>query len=682
MSNDISDPPVGRQPSMATQERTARMIADYTNEYIVGAADPLKPYVGAKPKFLKEPSIATARETEAATKLACRNIFKTIKDAPNGVLLIMAQDASYSPTCRKLLDAADDRSESAPTSIVLGNDWLHTLPHTEKLAVPPCGDRLLIFVGTPGKYLAMVMKSTLQGDFDDAYAANRLIVVTMGAIMMPLGSQEQNVFGADPERVLEAILSAVDAKGGLRWGHGAGTKAGLMEHAFHHLPKWHVPVGSFGPPPTMLSLADAAAAHKPEKPDETFNEFDSFACYVKFANALKLAQPSLPVLNYWDAGLLVSIVQGYSVEAGAGLLTDRDGLAMLRDTSIGHIMSKLHQVAHVQPLASRRAVYNFFIGDGAARLNCGMETAFHVLESYKASAFITLFVFNNQKWAIEDNLVADTELEHMLFNTQFYDTLGAHPAVQITNSLAELHACLAELSAQQNDYAMGKAGPQMKIVVVRGLDAEVPVLLGDIDPIRKSPEMELMKKALGAFAAGCESKVPLYGCSAFEYIQHLKLFLDETPEGKLYQYTCGRTDIQAAHMCGFEQPEGRCVLFINDVYGVNSLGEALRMVQSGLGGKQLLVFVWHPSLLKVSDHFHLHRPPMVWPSLGPTLAAFYVRKEADGCFVDFDGEHPDETADTVKKAIDAKTPLIMVNMLPEQERGYVALDIRARMPAA
>ena len=73
---------------------------------------------------------------------------------------------------------------------------------------------------------------------------------------------------------------------------------------------------------------------------------------------------------------------------------------------------------------------------------------------------------------------------------------------------------------------------------------------------------------------------------------------------------------------------------------------------------------------------------MVWPSLGPTLAAFYVRKEADGCFVDFDGEHPDETAATVKQAIDAKTPLIMVNMLPEQERGYVALDIRARMPAA
>lgn len=33
--------------------------------------------------------------------------------------------------------------------------------------------------------------------------------------------------------------------------------------------------------------------------------------------------------------------------------------------------------------------------------------------------------------------------------------------------------------------------------------------------------------------------------------------------GKNYQYICGRTDIQAAHMMGFHQPEGKCVLFIN-----------------------------------------------------------------------------------------------------------------------
>lgn len=53
---------------------------------------------------------------------------------------------------------------------------------------------------------------------------------------------------------------------------------------------------------------------------------------------------------------------------------------------------------------------------------------------------------------------------------------------------------------------------------------------------------------------------------------------------------------------------------------MNSLGESLRMVLSGFGGRQALVMVWHPSVLKVIDNFHLHRPPMVWPSLGPELA--------------------------------------------------------------
>ena len=105
------------------------------------------------------------------------------------------------------------------------------------------------------------------------------------------------------------------------------------------------------------------------------------------------------------------------------------------------------------------------------------------------------------------------------------------------------------------------------------------------------------------------------------------------------------------------------------------------MVQSGLGGKQLLIFLWHPSLLKVVDHFHVHRPPMVWPSIGPSLAKVFVRKESDALFVDFDGEHADETASAVNAAIKKQTPLIVVNMLPEQERGYVALDIRAKVPA-
>ena len=66
------------------------MVAQYVQEYMKGTADPLKPFVGAKPKFLKEPMIATARESEAATRLACATITQRIMAAP-GVLLVLAQ---------------------------------------------------------------------------------------------------------------------------------------------------------------------------------------------------------------------------------------------------------------------------------------------------------------------------------------------------------------------------------------------------------------------------------------------------------------------------------------------------------------------------------------------------------------------------------------------------------------
>ena len=41
-----------------------------------------------------------------------------------------------------------------------------------------------------------------------------------------------------------------------------------------------------------------------------------------------------------------------------------------------------------------------------------------------------------------------------------------------------------------------------------------------------------------------------------------------------------------------------------DVYGVNSLGESLRFVLSGFGGRQVLVVVWHPSVLKATSTWH------------------------------------------------------------------------------
>lgn len=213
--------------------------------------------------------------------------------------------------------------------------------------------------------------------------------------------------------------------------------------------------------------------------------------------------------------------------------------------------------------------------------------------------------------------------------------------------------------------------------MVRGLKMDLPPVLGDLEPIRKSKEMKFMRCVLGEFAKDCEHRVPIYGCSAFEYIQYLHIFKKEMPEGKKYQYVCGRTDIHAAQMCGFQQPEGKCVLFINDVYGINSLGESLRMILSGFGGRQLLLMIWHPSLMKALDNFHLHRPPMVWPNLGPTLAKYYVRKEQDALFVDYQGS--DATMTKVNDALAAGKPLVCVNMLPEQECNYLTLDTRMKV---
>jgi hypothetical protein len=218
--------------------------------------------------------------------------------------------------------------------------------------------------------------------------------------------------------------------------------------------------------------------------------------------------------------------------------------------------------------------------------------------------------------------------------------------------------------------------------LIRNIEVNLPPVLGDIEPIRQSAEMRFMKSILGAFSEGCQHKVPIYGCSAFEYIQHLHIFMQESAEGKRFQYVCGRTDIQAAHMCGFTQPEGKCVLFINDVYGVNSLGESLRQVLAGFGGKQLLIMIWHPTLLKVIDHFHLHRPPMVWPSLGPTLAKFYVRKASDAVFVDFEGDVDGSRARRVVEALGKGTPLTVVNMLPEMEHDFVSMDVRVKVKRA
>jgi len=407
--------------------------------------------------------------------------------------------------------------------------------------------------------------------------------------------------------------------------------------------------------------------------------FCYFLEYVRYLNLAKMAKPEVPIVNYYDTGLTVSVMQQTLVQQGVSLLTDADGLSMLRDASIGHIVSKLNQLIAVEPFSAQKGVYNFFIGDGACRLNGGVELMMHLMEGYKARSLTNMFVFNNHKWAIEDNLVAEAEKEHILHNKDFYDLMSAHGRVVICENDLELREAVSFLSRRTQLYLQGKEQPGLALIVVRGIDVDMPPVLGDINPILQSSEMAFMRNVLGKFAEGCDHKVPIYGCSAFEYIQYLHLFMDKMPEGKKFQYVCGRTDIQAAHMCGFAQPDGKCALFINDVYGINSLGESLRNVLSGFGGKQLLIMIWHPSVAQLMDQFHLHRPPLVWPNLGAELAKYYVRKETDALFVEFQGQSDAPTVTAkVNEALGAGTPLVCVNILPEQERDFIALDIRVK----
>mmetsp|Transcript_15011 Transcript_15011/g.38072 ORF Transcript_15011/g.38072 Transcript_15011/m.38072 type:complete len:698 (-) Transcript_15011:69-2162(-) len=655
------------QEGMAKKTAVKALAAAYAEDYRRVAIPDDRPFVGALPKVLRKPQIATPADTARQTAIVCKTVTRLIETATQGVHIIFAHDAKPSKAARQILDVATDESTSkgAPVIVSLALDWMQTVPLVEAPKRPETTKRLLFYIGTPGKYLSMCIQS-VRGRFDQAYKDDRLVVLCKGVCMLPLGTQEENIYGVDEVVILQTIASAAQKKGKVFWGHGAGTKASLMQKSYGY------PLAEPMPKPLAFS-GDAGGS---------VNSFDYLVEYVKYINLVKQAKPALPVTNWYDTGLLVSVMQGRVAQAGVSLLTDQDGLSMLRDASIGHIISKLNQMIAVEPFSTSKGVYNFFIGDGACRLNGGVELTMHLMEGYKAQCMTTLFIFNNHKWAIEDNLVAETEKEHVLYNADFYDLISEHGHVAVCENDLELRETIAYLSKKTDLYLQGKAPPGISMVVVRGLDVEMPPVLGDISPILKSSEMAFMREVLGKFAEGCQHKIPIYGCSAFEYIQYLHIFMEQMPEGKMFQYVCGRTDIQAAHMCGFTQPEGKCVLFINDVYGINSIGESLRAVLSGFGGKQLLVMIWHPSVVQLMDHFHLHRPPMVWPSLGPELCKYYVRKDSDALFIDFEGaSNAAYVTGKVTAALGTGTPLVCVNVLPEQERDFVSLDIRVKAAA-
>mmetsp|Transcript_53108 Transcript_53108/g.113411 ORF Transcript_53108/g.113411 Transcript_53108/m.113411 type:complete len:696 (-) Transcript_53108:209-2296(-) len=657
-----------RAQSEAQKAREAQMselAREYMEQYAAGKAMEDKPFVGAQPLLLRKPQIATVEETERYTAVACRTLEKLIAAAP-GVHVRIGDDAKQSKEARALLEASTDEEgvddkDTSPLLVSVARDTMHTVPHLEFPPPAPTGKRLLIYIGTPSRYLSMCIKSQ-RGRFDTAYEQDRLVILCRGVCMLPLGAQEQNIFGVDEDAVFKTICRSLKAKGQICWGHGPNTKAKLLT-AMYGYPE-HQPM-----PPTLTHSAKHDDMHT----------MDYLVDYLKYLNQVQMARPQEPVKNWYDTGLLVSVLTGAAATAGVSILTDSDGLGILRDASIGHIISKLNQMVTVEPYSTSRGVYNFWIGDGACRLNGGVELTMHLIENYKAKSMTTLFIFNNEKWAIEDNLVAGTFEEHHLYNKGFYELLQEHDNVVMCSNDGELCQTMSLLSQRVDKYMKGEMPPSLNIVVIRGCEVNMPPVLGDIEPIKNSSEMAMMCNIFGKFAEGCQHKIPIYGCSAFEYIQYLHIFLEEMPEGKKFQYVCGRTDIQAAHMCGMKQPEGKCILMINDVFGINSIGESVRSILTGFGGKQCLVMIWHPTLIKVIDHFHLHRPPMVWPNLGPELMKYYVRKEPDAVFVDFAGaQNSERVCAKVNTALEEGTPLVCVNVLPEQERAFVSLDIRVK----
>ena len=60
-------------------------------------------FLGAQPKVLRRPEIASAAEVEKATRLVCRTVGRLIDDAAD-VLLVIAHDASASATARSLIE--------------------------------------------------------------------------------------------------------------------------------------------------------------------------------------------------------------------------------------------------------------------------------------------------------------------------------------------------------------------------------------------------------------------------------------------------------------------------------------------------------------------------------------------------------------------------------------------------
>lgn len=125
------------------------------------------------------------------------------------------------------MDACVDEADPEKASVMLSmnDDWLHTLPYVQPPVRPEPGGRVLIYIGTPGKYMTMCIRSH-KTRADHAYKGNRLVVVCRGVCMLPLGTQDLRSHACMPHVAARPLVSSRHAK---------HTTQRSQEHAKAHL---------------------------------------------------------------------------------------------------------------------------------------------------------------------------------------------------------------------------------------------------------------------------------------------------------------------------------------------------------------------------------------------------------------------------------------------------------------
>ena len=432
--------------------------------------------------------------------------------------------------------------------------------------------KLTITMGHPSYYICMATKSKYPEVWQELFEENSLTVIASNnACILPIGNKVELLVGIDSHKVVAGIREYLIASNKtIGWSHGVGTKYNILRWLFPHSFDGLFDATN-GPLPAPLD-AKTDFDHKSESNlERSFNHFDSYFAYM---NKLQAARSSQSVLNFFDIGLTVSLVEAHVVASGNSLLVNHENWSTQNEGSIGHTMSKMAQLTKVTHFRKKQAVYNFYIGDGACRLNGGLEFIFDLIQTaHEKDDFkplLNLLVFHTGIWGIEDNLIGHHDGEHVLHNQGYYDCLVAHPQVTLCKTESDLSSKLSELTQKMDKYTRSMEpsnenevydpkkwrGKHIEVIVVESFK-ELPLpppLLGSLD-IKQSVEMKVFTDVLTHYSQGCTEKIPIYGCSAFEYIRYLDSFLQEDSEtSRKFEYCCIKTDIQAAHQIGFDQP--------------------------------------------------------------------------------------------------------------------------------